>query len=245
MNSIDKNNLVTKLGQYQIEVKELLTEKYSSFDALLSFYGIIMDINPTYIAPIYHLDNYIRLLDDPYASGLFLEKQKRIEHSYLRIEFQDTLISIRNLLDRIVKLIGIQYPEISKFSTFGYFNEKTQESKGFMRFIFMQKDHNELFEYIFNEYNSWIKRAIGSRNKVIHYNDLPIIYRTTIDHEKPFQEFASTIIHLNKNLNESVNIDNNEEVDKIAFDKDDLENYVANTYEFFNITVENLIKKYK
>jgi hypothetical protein len=71
------------------------------------------NIYPTYLAPAYHLEKYRKLLNDPYSSGMFNKNIKgKKEHSFLRIEFQETLMSIKALLDRIVKLVAIKYKGI-------------------------------------------------------------------------------------------------------------------------------------
>ena len=236
--------LTQKLAKYEDEAKEKLTENYSAFDYYLSLYAILNNIYPTYLAPAYHLEEYSKLLDDPYSSGMFNEsiKGKKV-HSFLRIEFQETIMSIKALLDRIVKLVAIKYKGVSTDSTFGRFDKTKNKGRGLMSFAYQMADRDEFMARLIREYELWISKAVLPRDKVVHYNDMPIIYKTTFDTEYPFLESGFTIVHLDKNLREGVDIENTEQVDEIAYDRDNLLEFVQNLYNFFDYTIEVIMKK--
>lgn len=169
--------------------------------------------------------------------------KEQITDSLLRIEFQQTLISIKALLDRIVRIIGVKYKGVGSESTFGHFDKETKKGKGFMNFIYHYPDNELFFSHIKNEYDNWIKKAVAPRNRVIHYNDLPIIYKHSFNPNLPFEIEYFKIVHLDKNLKEGIDITDNKQVEKIAYDIGNLQTFVRNLYELFDFTIETIIKK--
>ena len=242
--SLKLDLLTEKMTLYENNAKECLIKQNDSFDYYLSLYAILNNIYPTYLAPAYHLKNYSKIVNDPYASGLFNNDLRRHKtHSLFKIEFQEILISIKSLLDRLVKLLSIKYKGIDINSTFGRFDKVKNKGRGLMSYAYQFSDKDEYFKRLVYEYESWIIKAVLPRDKVVHYNDLPIIYRTTFNPDSPFTNDDLTIVHLNKNLTDGVDIENTEDVDEIAYDIDNITEFVKKLYNLFDYTIETLMKK--
>ncbi|MFA6401150.1 MAG: hypothetical protein WCX31_05925 [Salinivirgaceae bacterium] len=165
-------------------------------------------------------------------------------HAILQIEFQDTLVAIKGLLDRLVKIVSVHYKGITINSTFGFYDSKTGKRTKFMSHVLQMADKDEFMNAILKEYNEWIYKAVGPRDKIIHYNDLPVVYRTLLDLNNPLFE-GFEIVHLNKDLHEGVDLEDNEQVDNVAFDNSDLAKFANKLYGLYDLTVNTIIDKYK
>jgi len=244
MLNIDLKKLVEQNIEFETSVKELLVVRFNAFDSLIELYSILSNIYPSYLAPAYHLNKYNQLVNDPYSIGILDPLQGKQQHAILQIEFQDTLIAIKGLLDRLVKIIAVYYTDITINTTFGFYDSITGKRTKFMKHVLKMADKDELMGAILKEYNDWIYKAVGPRDKAIHYNDLPVVYRTFLDPNNPSFE-AVEVVHLNKDLFEGVDLGDNEQVDNIAFDNMDLSKFVNRLYGLYNLTVNTMINKLK
>lgn len=244
MVNIDIKELVEKNIEFETRVKNLLVERFSEFDSLIKLYSILNNIYPSYLAPAYHLNKYNQLINDPYSSGIFECLKDKKRHAILQIEFQDTLIAIKGLLDRLVKIAAVHYKGIAINSTFGFYDLKTGKRTKFMSHVLQMANKDEFMNAILKEYNDWIYKAVRPRDKVIHYNDLPVVYRTLLDPNNPSFEDIE-LVHLNKDLYEGVDLEDNEQVDNIAFDNTDLAKFANRLYGLYDLTVNTIIDKYK
>lgn len=244
MLNIDIKKLVEQNIEFEARVKNLLAERFSAFDSLIELYSILNNIYPSYLAPAYHLNMYNQLVNDLYSIGIFDSLNGKQQHAILQIEFQDTLIAIKGLLDRLVKIAAVYYKDITINTTFGFYDSKTGKKSKFMSHVLQRADKDEYMGTILKEYDEWIHKAVGPRDKVIHYNDLPIVYRILLDSNNPTFETIE-FVHLNKDLNEGVVLEDNEQVDNIAFDNTDLVKFVNRLYGLYNLTVNTMIDKFK
>jgi hypothetical protein len=243
--TVNLTELTNKLADNEKYIKAKLTEKYDSFEYYLSVYAILNNIYPTYLAPAYHFEKYCELHDNPYCWGIFNKNiEEKKAHSFLRIEFQDTILSIKALLDRIVQLVAVKYKGVSRDSTFGRYDKETNKGKGLMTFAYHMANRDEYMAFLVSEYESWISKAVMPRDKIVHYNDLPIIYKTTFDPDLYIGfDSAPTIVHLNKNLREGIDIANTKQVEEIAYDKENITEYIQRLYKLFDFTVEIIKRK--
>jgi hypothetical protein len=245
MDSVPKlSELSEKILSYEKTIRELINIDLNSSSYFLTLYAILNNIYPTYLAPAYHCRKYCELLKNPNSLGIFNNSiDSKVTNSLLRIEFQETIVSIKALLDRTVKLLAIKYKGISTETTFGRYDKNNNKGRGLMNFAYKLAEKDEYMKLLVFEYESWISKAIMPRDKVVHYNDLPIIYRIKFNPESPFYDDIPTIVHLDKNLKDSIDIENVEQIDQIAYDKETIIKFVKELYTLIDYTIETIIKK--
>ncbi|MBC7524424.1 MAG: hypothetical protein H7239_08310 [Flavobacterium sp.] len=244
MDNVNIKKLVDQNAKFESRVKNLLIEKSNSFDSLIELYSILNNIYPSYIAPVYHLNRYHQLVNDSFSIDLFDSLESKQRDAMLQIEFQDTLIAIKGLLDRIVKIVSIHYKNLESNLTFGFYDLNTGKRTKFMKNVLQMADEDEFMNRILNEYKDWIHKAVGPRDKVVHYNDLPFVYRATFDpSDTSFKSME--IVHLNKDLYEGVDLEDNNQIRNIGFDYNDLVKFINRLYELYDLTVNTIIDKFK
>lgn len=145
----------------------------------------LLESRPSFIAAAYCYNNYVNaFLTDAFYDQFekFDEDQKismGLRASMVVIELQNTLLSIKSGLDRIVSIFSEFYKGISKNVTFGHRKIKEDGSvsyTGFLSFCDQMKEKDEVFSYIISEYDKWIADCVKPRDAVVHYNDFFNIY---------------------------------------------------------------------
>lgn|GEM_PF-1292346 len=212
------------------EVKEVLPDECSEVSAW------IISIRPSYIGPAYNLNKYI----DAFVQDIFwndikyeIDEESWISSSLreaeILIELQNCLVSIKMGLDHMVKLFSLYYKGFSISTTFGHIDiteNGIERGKNFMSYVMSNKDKDELFAFIYKEYNEWIKKCVKPRDAIIHFQDFWSIYNfdTETGSEYP--------IHFNKKKNEPI-------VASISC----IEEYVNRYYMFYEEILKAFIKK--
>lgn len=137
----------------------------------------------TFLSPAYFLNNYIDILIE-YTINHLNRKIHMDDYELFKnistINIQSIFISIKCLLDRLVPIMSYFYKGISLTSTFGRIKE-SNKSSGLMGRVFQNKESDELFKYIYDQYNEWIKDIVVPRDIVMHYNDMGLREHPTID----------------------------------------------------------------
>lgn len=144
---------------------------------------IVDSMSPALLAPFHHYNNYIDywskdfLWDDiKYSiSPDELRDSNTLRRTKYQIEVQSLLISIKMGLDRLVGFLSYYYKGISSHTTFGR-QKENGSYRGFMATVQSNKLEDSLCEYIYSQYESWIKVVVEPRDLVIHYNDLGLYY---------------------------------------------------------------------
>lgn len=196
----------------------------------------LRNIRPAYTAPAYNFNKYLDVLvQDIYWEDIKHESQDNywksasLREVEVLIELQNCLISIKMGLDRIVKLFSLYYKGFSASTTFGHIDIRengTEKGKNFMAYVMSNKDKDELFAFLYNEYNEWIKKCVKPRDAIIHYQDFFSEY--TFDSYKWIEQ----PIHINTKNNESI------EETRLSIDE-----YVNRFYKFFEEILKAFLKK--
>lgn len=137
----------------------------------------------TFLAPAYFLNSYIDILTEytmKYLKGETNSEDNMLFKSKSTINIQNIFISMKCLLDRLVPIISYYYKGISLTSTFGRINENGKAS-GLIGRVVQDKERDRLFEYIYDQYDKWIKYIVAPRDIVMHYNDMDFRTQPTVD----------------------------------------------------------------
>lgn len=254
---LNLEELLDKSFEFEFEAhkhlfdKKGLYDKFRSYDEDESFneYNItecseialwIRESRSAYLAPAYCFNKYIDALildmwwddikysldEDDRPTSTFREYSKNIE-------LQNTLISIKMALDRFVYLFSLFYKGVSKNSTFGHIDETNdgkKKAKGFMSYVVSKKDEDELLQYVFNQYNEWIKACVFPRDAIIHYQDCMTCYSFQWDEKK--HEGAEFSFQFNS-----------KDKDSVIIDYLSLSNFTEHYYDFYNNIFEMLFAK--
>lgn len=147
----------------------------------LSYY--LDNSKSTFLSPAYLLNNYLDTLTE-YTIKYLNRKTQLGEEEIFKEEstiiIQNLFISIKCLLDRLVPIISFYYKGLSLTSTFGRIKEDNKSS-GLMGRVIQDKEKDDMFQYIYEEYNEWIKDIVAPRDVVIHYNDMELRTQPTAD----------------------------------------------------------------
>lgn len=198
----------------------------------------IISIRPAYIGPAYNLNKYIdAFIQDVFWDDIKYEIDEEgwisasLRETEILVELQNCLISIKMGLDRMVKLFSLYYRGFSPSTTFGHIDiteNGNEKGKNFMAYVMANKDSDEIFAFVYKEYNDWIKQCVTPRDAIIHYQDFSSIY--TFDTETG-AEYPNPI---NQKMNEPI------EASILC-----LEEYVDRYYMFYEKILKLFIKKEK
>ncbi len=196
----------------------------------------IRSIRPVYVGPAYCFNRFI----DAYVEDTFWDyikykidsesqKSSSLSETLIIVELQNCLYEIKMGLDRLVQFFSLYYRGVSPTTTFGRITARedgTTKSKGFMAYVIANKDSDEIFKYVYDEYHNWIKECVKPRDAITHYKDFV-----------PTYEFDSTCgvvrpLHCNS-INDK----------EISVSTSQLESYVTNYYAFYNHILTDFIKK--
>lgn len=154
--------------------------------------------------------------------------------SVIVLELHNCLISIKTALDRLVKLFRLYKKGISYYCTFGHINENNK-SKGLMSRIMQDKDKDDVSEYVYQEYNSWIHKCVQPRDTVIHYDDIQVAYT--------FVEFCELPLFIYSKEGINDNSRSNEKASTYELSFLDVYSYVHSFYNFANTIIEMIYKR--
>lgn len=215
---------------------ELDTEHFPKECSEISLW--LRSIRPSYIGPAYNFNKYIdALIKDIYWDDIKYDMQEddwissSLREAEIIIELQNCLMLIKMGLDRIVTLFSLYYKGFSPSTTFGHININeigTEKGKNFMAYVMSNKDKDELFMFLYKEYNGWIKECVRPRDAITHYQDFRSLY---VYDSMTGVEFP---IHYNEKKSESIK--------ELCFS---IERYVNRYYAFFEEILKVFIKKEK
>lgn len=198
----------------------------------------LRSIRPSYIGPAYNFNKYIdALIKDIYWDDIKYDMQEddwissSLREAEIIIELQNCLMLIKMGLDRIVTLFSLYYKGFSPSTTFGHININEigiEKGKNFMAYVMSNKDKDELFMFLYKEYNGWIKECVRPRDAITHYQDFRSLY---VYDSMTGAEFP---IHYNEKKSESIK--------ELCFS---IERYVNRYYAFFEEILKVFIKKEK
>lgn len=218
--------------------EEIDEEKEKSFNEGSEVSAWLISIRPSYIGPAYNLNKYI----DAFVQDVFWDDIKyeidedswissSLRETEILVELQNCLVSIKMGLDRMVKLFSLYYKGFSASSTFGRIDiadSGIEKGKNFMAYVVSNKDKDEIFAFIYKEYNEWINKCVKPRDAIIHYQDFCSIY--TFDTETG----SGYPNHFTRKKNEPIEA-------SISC----IEEYVNRYYIFYEEILKVLIKKEK
>lgn len=192
----------------------------------------LLESRSSYISVAYCYNNYVNafLIDAFYDHFEKFDEDNKISLGLracqVIIELQNTLISIKSSLDRIIGIFCEYYRGISKDTTLGHKTIKEDGSAsytGFLSFCNQMKEKDEVFSYILSEYEDWIADCVKPRDSVVHYGDFFNQYDF-------FEDVQIEIpISTNKHRNETI------EINIITLKK-----YVKKYYNFMDVLIKHL-----
>lgn len=189
----------------------------------------------SYLAPAYHLNNYLEHLNDYNVRKLNKENLDNIDTVIVKfnIEIQSIFASIKGLLDRLVAIMSFFYSGFSLDTTFGRIDPVNQKSRGLMGVVVRMQDQCPVLKYIYNEYEDWIRDTVVPRDIIIHYNDLGFRFHFTLDGRMiPF--------HIEEKVFEKIDY---MQTDPIEYTYKDIVKSVNQTYSFVEEVLNGLLKK--
>ena len=150
---------------------------------------VFYKMQPSIVAPAYNLNQYLTKLNEYTVYYNFGEREKlKKTEVELNIYVNQIFISIKTLLDRCVSLFTYYIKGVSKDSTFGHIKANGTATGLINKIITIKKKPNDvdkekepLLDYIYEQYNEWIRIAVGPRDMIIHYNDFYTKYQHPID----------------------------------------------------------------
>lgn len=192
----------------------------------------------TYLAPAYNYNNYINYLIEYNINNMTGRHDKILDCSkqLFTVQIQNIFISIKCLLDRLVTILSFYYNGLSITSTFGRITENNK-GKGLMSAVLERKENDSLLQFIYTEYNEWIKEIVEPRDVIIHYNDMHCTPHYTADGREFFTH--SKIKLFDENKSDSWNIPS---PDEGHYYKSIMKS-VQNLYRFFDIIFDVLKDK--
>lgn len=193
----------------------------------------LLESRPSFISPAHCYNNYV----NAYVTDAFYYHFEKFDEdkismglrsAQVAIELQNTLISIKTGLDRLVCIFSKFYKCVSHNETFG--RKKIKEGcsnpyKGFLYHCFQMKEKDEIFSFILSEYENWIADCVKPRDAIVHYQDFYNEYAYFSD--------INVIMPLSTNQikNESVTISLNK-----------LKSYVDKYYDFMDKIIKHVWK---
>ncbi|MCC3359546.1 hypothetical protein [Bacillus sp. REN16] len=244
-NKIDINNKLSILHNFTeiVHIKEKAMMKTIE-DVWL--YDFLDGSNSSFIAPAYHLNQYLDLLEEFNIYNLnkgYNDELDLIKYKF-SVEVHNLFFSIKSLLDRLVAIFSFYYPGIQLKTTFGRMVNK--KPSGLMSKVNELKDKDDLMAYIYEEYFNWIQSAVSPRDLVTHYNDLGIRQHSTIDGRIIPYHVERVILQNNKKflvVGEEMDDDLLDDLIPNEFTYKDLIGYVNHLYEFLHYVFEKLKDK--
>lgn len=228
-----RENFLNYMREVQVdEEKEDLEDECSDVSVWLRC------VRPAYIGPAYIFNKYIDVfVKDVFWNDIKYEIAEEnwvsssLREAEVLVELQNCLVSIKIGLDRMIKLFSLYYRGISPTSTFGRIEVRedgTEKGKNFMAYVLANKGKDEIFEFIYKEYNEWIRECVRPRDAIVHYQDFFSTYM--------FDSMTGTEypVHFNEK--------NNEPIEALIFLVRD---YVNRYYVFFEEILKAFFKKEK
>jgi hypothetical protein len=132
----------------------------------------LMYSKSTYIAPAYYLNQYLDNIIE--YNKLLINDHKMFEELYkskFNIDVNSIFISIKILLDRLVTILSFYYKGIEIKGTFGRIKENGKAT-ALMSIVLQLKETDSIMNFIYEQYNEWIKYAVEPRDMIIHHHDL-------------------------------------------------------------------------
>gem|GEM_PF-6041910 len=192
-------------------------------------------MRPSYLAPAYHFNNYLTLIDKDSQSN------NSIDMLSYQIEAQSTFISLKTSLDRLVEVFRYFYKGISPHTTFGRYRENGK-ARGFMQIVDKEKESDTLLSKIEKEYWEWIKEAVEPRDLISHYQDLGLVYVIEVDPENPLTSGMNfKPVHITKERKQGL-LDG-PPIDEAGVSHTELQYLVDRWYSFFDMTMDELMKR--
>lgn len=191
----DLEAVLNPLFEYKQKYYVWCTEK-SDENYLLTF--LLDSVKASFLSPSY---NYNKMIDEIVQDIFWDEIRHQISDTQyismdrrtrqIIVELQNTLISIKIALDRSVKLFRLYKKGIAEYSTFGHINFDTGKAKGFMSQVIQDKENDNIMQYVYDEYNLWIRDSVQPRDAIIHYDDIQVSYTFSKGCEIPNFIFTS------------------------------------------------------
>ena len=191
---------------------------------------LLCDMEVSYCSPAIFLDHYLNAYTKQNDSNSNAEFIKVCSYA------SSCLLSIKAGLDRSVKLFALYDKNVKggKYMTFGHlFNgEGNFKPEGLMAHANKNKEKDPLFEYVYNQYESWIYKCVKPRDEIVHYNDLGTVVKYNKD--KGIYEPAEFV---------AIDHKTGGYIDPIGID--DIKKYVDSFYAFYSYIIEKITKKTK
>lgn len=170
-------------------------------------------LRASYIAPAIHLNFYFDWLffDLEVEQGMhskfeYEDRPSNIaRRSYFEAFAHSTLISLKSALDRLVSVFAHYLDGVKSHMTWGRIKE--DKPSGFMSIVARGRASDELLDYLYTEYNSWISEAVSPRDEIIHYSDLQTVWQFKGWSDEEGAQL--TVSHTNSRDDTSIAIDSN------------------------------------
>lgn len=232
------NKAVESNDDYSRKLDEWMSETNHDIDFLLC----LDQIRTSFIGPAH---NFNRLVDSIIQDVFWDDIKYTIPDtdwismgnrtSEIVLDLHNCLISIKSALDRLVKLFRLYKNGISDNCTFGHI-DKNFKSKGFMSRIVQDKDKDAISEYVYQEYNKWIKECVRPRDVIIHYDDINVGYAFI-----EFCELPYFIYFKKEHASNSIQSENSTSTYELTFL--DVYSYVQAFYDFANTIIKMIFEK--